>query len=170
METAIDWNSTVFFKTEKAVEELTERRHGLRPKARQVLIMLDGKRTLSGLTSFISASDLHPLLNELKASGFISEESAPSSPPPSESKTPAPEIAIDPVRLTRAKAYLIEVSQQHLGLLASKLQREIAEAHDDASLRVALAHWNMALRESRSGATIATPCLQQVREILGHTS
>lgn len=172
MEMAIDWDSTVFFKTEKAVEELSLRNHGLRPKARQILIMLDGKRTLSSLTSLISTSDLHSQLKELKASGYICEESTlpPSAPPPNPTKTAEPETPVDPVRLTRAKAYLIEISQQHLGLLATKLQREIAEAHDHTSLRVALAHWNMALRESRSGASIATPCLQQVREILGHTS
>lgn len=171
MEMAIDWDNTVFFKTEKAVEELSLRNHGLRPKARQILVLLDGKRALSALAALISTADLHPLLIELKTSGFISEQPAAISP-----ATPAPRteteanIALDPVRLTRAKAYLIEISQQHLGLLASKLQREIAEANDNASLRNALAHWNMALRESRSGASVASPCLKKVHEILGHTS
>ncbi len=175
MEMTIDRNSAVFFKTEKALEELADRRHGLRAKARQVLVLLDGKRTLAALAKLIAAPDLHPLIDELRESGFIRDD-PPESPPAAAipqitvAPVPAQEESLDPVRLTRAKAYLIEISQQHLGLLATKLQQEIAAVNDAPSLRAALAHWNMALRESRSGASIASPCLQKAREILGHTS
>ncbi len=168
-----DRNTVLLFKTEKALEELADRRHGLRPKARQVLVLLDGKRSLAAIAKLIAASDLHPLIDELRESGFIRDDQPESPPPamPQITSAPAPpqEEALDLVRLTRAKAYLIEISQQHLGLLAAKLQQEIATADNATSLRAALAHWNMALRESRSGASIATPCLQKVREILGHT-
>ena len=140
------------------------------------LVLLDGVRTLGSLSKLMAAHELHTLARELKDSGFISVETLPAEPntvatkPPAVTGTEKPaaaEESLDPVRLTRAKAYLIEISQLHLGLLAAKLQQEIAEAGDAASLRAALAHWNMALRESRTGAAIAGPCLQQAREILG---
>ncbi|MBS1155079.1 MAG: hypothetical protein H6R07_1003 [Proteobacteria bacterium] len=176
MEMTVDWNHAIFFKTEKALEELADRRHGLRPKARQLLVMLDGERTLGALTQLISAKELRPLITELRDNHFIGNQ-APASPPATATTVTAPatppavpeETPLDPVRLTRAKAYLIEISQQHLGLMAAKLQQEIATASDHASMRAALAHWNMALRESRSGASIASQCLQQARELLGHT-
>lgn len=172
METTANWNSAVLCKTPKALEELSERRYGLRPKARQVLVLLDGTRTLSTLTELISAPDLQQIVRELLRDGFLSSEAnhLVSEAPAITAVSAFPQDApIDPVRLTRAKAYLIEISQQHLGLMAAKLQQEIAGAHDRPSVRAALAHWNMALRESRSGAGIATPCLQKAREILDYT-
>jgi hypothetical protein len=176
MEMSLDWNDAIFCKTAKAQEELALRSHGLRPKARQLLVLLDGVRTLGSLNKLMAAHELHTLARELKDSGFISVETLPAEPDPVAAEPPVitraekpatAEESPDPVRLTRAKAYLIEISQLHLGLLAAKLQQEIAEAGDAASLRAALAHWNMALRESRTGAAIAGPCLQQAREILG---
>ncbi|MDR3412798.1 MAG: hypothetical protein P4L87_17930 [Formivibrio sp.] len=175
MDMTVDWNQAIFFKTEKAIEELADRRHGLRPKARQLLIMLDGERTLGALTQLISAQDLQPLITELRDNHFIGDQAAaptpevPTTPPPTAPTETIQEIPLDPVRLTRTKAYLIEISQQHLGLMAAKLQQEIATVDNPTAMRAALAHWNMALRESRSGASIASPCLQKAREILGQT-
>lgn len=162
-----NWTNLVLFKTGKAHAELAERTHGLRPKARQLLILLDGERTLGSLEQLISAQELHVLIRELKNQGFLSDqaEPVPARQPVIAIQTP-PE-PLDPVRLTRAKAYLIEISQQHLGLMASQLQREIAEAEDAAAMRSALAHWNMALHESRSGTDIAGPCLKKAHEIIG---
>lgn len=164
-----DLHSAIFFKTAKALEELSDRRHGLRAKARQLLVLLDGKRTVSDLASLIAQQDLPVLIDELQQTGFISQTQAAAAAP-TQTEPISPEATIDPVSLARAKAYLIEISQQHLGLMAAKLQQEIATASDHASVRAALAHWNMALRESRSGAGIATPCLQKARDLLGYTN
>ena len=165
MNRTLNETGLVFFKTAKAHEELAERQHGLRPKARQLLILLDGERTLGALANLAPAHELHLLVHELRQAGFITDQ---SSPPPE--LRPHRELApppLDPVQLTRTKAYLIEISQQHLGLMASQLQREIAEADDAAAMRSALAHWNMALRESRTGAGLAGPCLKKAHEIIG---
>lgn len=175
MEMTLNWHDAVFCKTPKALEELADRRHGLRAKARQLLVMLDGSKPLKSLQAPMTAQELHVLVRELKDSGFISHD-ATKTPPPAAIEpiritpptvSPVATEALDPVKLTRAKAYLIEISQQHLGLMAAKLQREIAEANDTVSFRAALAHWNMALRESRSGSGIAGECLLQARKIIG---
>lgn len=175
MEMTLNWHNAVFCKTPKALEELTDRRHGLRGKARQLLVMLDGSKPLGALQTPMSANELYTLVRELKDSGFIYHDAADKPPaavaqpsriaPPTASPTTSE--ALDPVKLTRAKAYLIEISQQHLGLMAAKLQREIAEADDTIHFRAALAHWNMALRESRTGSSIAGPSLLKAREIIG---
>ena len=159
------WTEQVFFKTDKARAELAERRHGLRAKHRQLLVLFDGERTLGSLEHLLPQQEILPLIDELAQQGFITD-SLPASTAEPACAPLAPE-PLDPMKLTRAKAYLIEVSQQHLGLMASQLQREIAEAAAPESLRAALAHWNMALRESRSGACIANPCLNRAHEIIG---
>lgn len=172
------WTKAVFHKTNKAHEELTQRRHGLDLKARRVLIMIDGVRSLGSLTSVMSAEELHAVILELREAGFITHETpAAAAPQPQEAIKPiamttsqASGTTLDPVKLTRVKAYLIETSQQHLGLMAAKLQQEIAQANDEGALRSALAHWNMALRESRSGTTRASEYMQTARTMLGWQS
>lgn len=182
MERTDDWRNQVFFKTDKAHDELTHRKHGLRSRARQVLVMIDGVRALNQLGAFMSTPEMYALVTELESQGFIHRNST--------SKTPAPirptasreaatkqvahpeqiqiaEHVIDPVKLARVKAYLIESSEQHLGLMASKLQNEIAVSKDEESLRRAIAHWNMAMRASRSGAEAADICLATAHNILG---
>lgn len=171
MFTQADWKNQVLFKTEKAHIELAERTHGLRPKARQLLILLDGERALGSLESLLPQQELLFLVGDLQSMGFISTRPMPPSAslPIATPPIPAPE-PLDPVRLTRAKAYLIEISQQHLGLLASQLQRKIAEASSTESMRSALAHWNMALLESRTGSDMAGACLKKAHEIIGWES
>ena len=68
MEMSLDWNDAVFCKTAKAQEELALRSHGLRPKARQLLVLLDGVRTLGSLSKLMAAHELHTLARELKDS------------------------------------------------------------------------------------------------------
>ena len=186
----------VYRKTNKAHDELTERRYRLGMRLRQLLLLIDGSRKLHELVALMHGVAVGPLVEELENQGFIalvtaadalgadstltsSAKSIGSAPKtPFAEKTAETESgaqirldrevqSIDPVRLARAKAYLIEVSDQHLGLMASKLQNEIALADGDESLRNAIAHWNMALRESRSGLEAADICLQTAWNILG---
>lgn len=74
---------------------------------------------------------------------------------------------LDPVKLARAKVYLIEVSEHQLGERALQLQNEIEVVRDEAGLRGALARWNKALRESRGGKAVADLYLQTAWNILG---
>lgn len=173
------WEKTVYSKTGKALEELTERRYGLKAKARQLLVLLDGNRPLGELSGMMSSQELRGLLHDLREGGFIERQIAGGPPkaiqpiqvfPAGHSNLiaeQAPEPPLDPVRLTRTKAYLIETSQQHLGLMAAKLQQEIAQADDATQLRSALAHWNMAIRESLAGSDVASACLSHAHELIG---
>lgn len=164
-----DTNQVIYSKTAKAIDELAGRRHGLRPRPRQLLILLDGKRPIQEIADMFGAQDLPQLINELSRDGFIAatKQKSSTTSPPAVAQAQQAASMIEPARLVRAKAYLIEISRQHLGLMAANLNREIHAADTDSSVRAALAHWNMALRESRSGAEIASPSLQQAQHILG---
>lgn len=176
-----NWAKAVYSKTGKAHEELAERQHGLKAKARQLLVLLDGNRPLGALSGMMPLLELQGLVRDLLAGGFIKCQVIGLAPEaiypiqispverPDRVEPPHHELVLDPVRFTRVKAYLIETSQQHLGLMATKLQQEIAEAQDAIQLRSALAHWNMAIRESNSGSDVASAYLKQAYDIIGWT-
>lgn len=66
-------------KTEKAQLELRSRRFGLSARARQLLILVDGRRRRDDLAHLVPAGELVELLALLQQGGFI--EPAGTAPP-----------------------------------------------------------------------------------------
>lgn len=170
MDIPADLLHTIYVKTGKAHEEMIDRRHGLRPKARQVLIMLDGARTVGMLTAVIAGFELPQILQELERTGFIaplSTETVQQVPHlEAITLTAAPE-EVDPLALLEIKLLMQESIQQNLGLLGADLKKQVAAIRDAAGLRATMARWHMALRESRKGADSADELLQKARALAG---
>lgn len=182
MDIPADQLHTIYVKTGKAHEEITERRHNLRPKARQVLVMLDGVRTVGMLTAVIAGFELPAILAELEKTGFIEVQGRPMPEAPVPVSRPVavrePEAArstvesieltalpdeIDPLALLEIKLLMQESTQQYLGLLGADLKKQIAAIRDAAALRAIMARWHMALRESRKGSELADGLLDKAR-------
>lgn len=62
---------TVFAKSAKAHAELRERRHGLSPRLRQLLILADGRRTVGDLARLLPDLDSGEALAMLERDGFV---------------------------------------------------------------------------------------------------
>ena len=65
-------SDTVFAKTPQGSDEIATRRHGLSMRMRQLLILIDGRRTVADLARLISDKDLGASLATLKEQGFAS--------------------------------------------------------------------------------------------------
>ena len=64
---------SIYIKTPKGIEEVERKAHGLAPKARRVLITIDGKRDRAGLEAIFPPAVLGPVLDDLVAQGLIRE-------------------------------------------------------------------------------------------------
>ena len=93
----------VFAKTAAGAEELRARKAGLGPRARQLLILVDGRRSVADLARILPPGELPLLIDELEALGLIARPpapvpaaaaSAPAAPSPSESLLAARQRAI----------------------------------------------------------------------------
>lgn len=62
----------VFQKTGKAADELRTRRHGLGPRLRQLLILVDGRRDVAELSRMLPGPELGEQLAQLERGGFVS--------------------------------------------------------------------------------------------------
>lgn len=70
----------VYHKTEKGSEAIAKRQHGLTPKVRSMLILVDGKRSFGELAKVGQVlGDTEQLLSQLIEQGFI--EAAPAVAP-----------------------------------------------------------------------------------------
>ena len=61
----------LFERTNAGASELLSRQHGLSPRARQLLLLLDGKRDVKRLSRIFASHELQAYLTVLKTGGFI---------------------------------------------------------------------------------------------------
>ncbi|AOY00044.1 hypothetical protein [Jeongeupia sp. USM3] len=173
---------TVYSKTAVGQAEIDARSLGLSARARRLLILIDGRRTLADIAAALGHAGLAPLLAELQAQGCIAAPDqsgiateAPVTPAPSPApvapaaatQQPRPIDAVDPIRIVKAKELMTESAQTFLGLMGRGLISEIEAVSDTTTLKNAIARWNMALRESRKAGPYADEFVQAVKVLTG---
>jgi hypothetical protein len=108
---------SAFIKTDKALLELRTREFGLTPRARQLLILIDGRRDDRALAQFMNPQELLAYLSLLENEGFIRRANAREIP-----------------GLSARKQQICEHLTQSVGILAQPMNQRILQAHDHAEL------------------------------------
>lgn len=152
----------VFQKTAKGTEEMEKRNHGLTPKVRRLLIMIDGKRTVDGLREMITADDLTHTLGMLEEEGFIQvggvavaggQVVAPPAGqlPPIAAFRDDPPVD-DPMRLQLSRNFMMNTLNAFVGALGtSALIEKLESARNLGELRACFDEWYQAIVTSRDG-------------------
>ena len=92
----------VLQKTRKGTEELRTRLHGLGPRLRQLLILIDGKRDTAELARLLPGPEFAQQLARLGHDGFVTRPAdAPIGPDPARVVQPAP--AVEDLRTLSAR-------------------------------------------------------------------
>ncbi len=153
--------AVVFHKTAKGVEEMEKRSHGLSPKVRRVLIMIDGKRSVDALREMALADDLTHTIGALEEEGFIEVVAiaaaggltpAPAGPLPSITAFKDEPPPADPMRLQLSRNFMANTINAFCGSLGnSALLERLEAAHSLADLRLCFDEWYQAIVTSRDG-------------------
>lgn len=153
----------VYVKTQKGVEEISKRSHGVPPRARQVLILLDGKRSIDDVTEMLPADGTLALLDDLFAGGFIElQHETPLAKArvvePAVPKAVAPKPVAtaelpkdDAARLEMAKNFMRNTVQTFLGGMGSGFISHIEKCHSFEELRKNFGPWKEAIELSGDG-------------------
>jgi hypothetical protein len=154
-------SKVVFRKTAKGTEEMASRTQGLTPRVRRMLILVDGKRTVSQLRELVAADDLTHSLSLLEETGLIEMISAPSSTAGSSvSSEPVPPVNTfrdsppphDPMRLQMSRNFMTNTIKVFFGTVGtSALLTRIEEATSLEQLRECYGSWHHLILSSRDG-------------------
>lgn len=180
---------TILIKTEKGQQEISALCNRLSPRKRRILVVIDGNKDINALTSMFSAVDqldeIKEIFGFLLHHGFIaiarkSAETfdhlaalhAPSLP----QMTPVKILEItqkqnnnltqDNQLIQEIKDFMINATRNHLGLLGSQLIQRIERSDNADQLMSTVAHWHLALQDSKKGATVAAAYFEQVKTSL----
>jgi hypothetical protein len=147
-------------KTPKGVEEIEKRTQRLPVRARQVLILIDGKRGFEALADLVPSETLPEILRQLLDDGFIapvhSEPGAAAEFLPAPDEEPAVgELrqlsAVEQQRLNMARNFMTNTLTTFVGHAASSLINHVEAAHDLAHLRSLAKAWREAIALSSDG-------------------
>jgi hypothetical protein len=85
----------ILHKTDKAFQELRQRTYGLNPRVRQILILIDGRRSCRELARMMPDHELAQCVRMLQEQGFVRQMPAAGASAPSGAGPTAPPAASD---------------------------------------------------------------------------
>lgn len=151
--------NVVYHKSAKGAEAIATRQHGLTPKLRSVLILIDGRRSFDELMKLSTAmGDTELLLEQLLAQGFIEPGATVPVAAAPVSSAPAPLAAATGQRaatLTEAQRFAVRRLTDIMGPNAEELCLRIEAARNIHDLQVAVAKAEGTLRQYVNSHTAA---------------
>lgn len=151
----------VFAKTAKGQDEIAQRSGDLGPRARRVLILIDGRRTVDELRDLVAADDLTHTLGSLEELGLIEVKSlvrddgkeAPADEPlPSVTSFRDLPEQPNPKELEMARHFMINTLKTFCGLYGPvTLMSTIHSAQSHQELRDLYGNWYRTIVDTRMG-------------------
>lgn len=181
----------VYEKSFSGQQELNSNQRALNARQRQVLIMIDGKRTQDDLAKYLQNLDVAEIIADLERQGYIHTPgksiapgkavetpvaaqpaaetlAMPSSPAladvlgdPSDDDKP-----LDSGKLAAIKVILSISAKEHLGLMGRAMIDKIERIEARGQLQAVVSQWHMAIRESKSGRATASVLIEEVNQLL----
>jgi hypothetical protein len=170
----IDSMNTVYIKTQNAIKELADLNKGLSIKHRQVLIMVDGKRSNIEIARAFNSATVVQVLADLEQLGFLENRLNKSFKADAYTTIPvnhiqqaeviAQELSAD--HLLFIKGFLLEQTRAHLGLLGLEIEQKIMLIKNNDDLRHSIARWHLSVRDSKNGRMIADKLMEELLHIM----
>jgi hypothetical protein len=141
--------SAVLAKTAKGQEAVAQRAPGLDRKARQILIMMDGKRTIAALPPLCDRSETLAIADRLLADGMVvlaTHFAAENAVEPVDLAAGPDQIDIEKVR-----TFMVNTTHHFAGVYASGLVKRIELSSTAADLSSLRAEWRTTITSSGKG-------------------
>lgn len=155
----------VYHKSAKGIEAIATRQHGLGPKLRSILILVDGKRGFEELVHLAQVlGDTGDLLGQLLDQGFIepvagqahAQTGSAADPREATASTPAALAATTPlIKLIDAQRFVSRRLTDLLGPNAEDLCLRIEAARNLKEFQIAVGRAEGILRQYKSAHTAA---------------
>jgi hypothetical protein len=132
--------NSLYRKTAKGIEAIAQRQHGLSPKLRPTLILIDGKRHLEELGRLSGTlGDTEQVLEQLLSGGFIEEAASVGAVP--EKAAPVKAVAaVDAKALLQAQRFAAHRLADALGPMSEQLCMRIESTRTWEQFDAAILH------------------------------
>jgi hypothetical protein len=160
----------VYEKSTTGYREIAGNQRSLSLRQRQILIMVDGKRSENELAALLNSADVLQIIAELASMGHIQPAGSSASAAPSlpvmnaHTSTQNPDMSTE--QLAAVKEIMVISSNECLGIMGRGLAQKIAAVETRDELKSWVSQWHMAIRESRLGKPLAGVLMEQVQQTM----
>ncbi|WP_374615820.1 hypothetical protein [Thauera aminoaromatica] len=165
-----------YAKTPKGQDEIAHRTHGLGLRARRLLILVDGQRSVEDLCALTGDAGIAAALGELAEAGFIASSAGMADPPEASIREGQPAAGAAPVArahtghtasLPLARDFMINTLRTFHGPYGKLgLVKRVHATRSSSELRALIAEWKESIDESRLGRKRADELLALLEEVL----
>lgn len=161
---------TVYVKSDRAVKELEPGNRSLSLKHRQLLIMVNGRRTCSQIAQAINSEQAIQMLADLEKLGYlINADLAKQVIKHKETQTTQlKNVELSRDHLVFIKTFLAEEAQLQLGIMSRDIEQRVASVQNADELKSCVSRWHMAIRESRNGRTVADKLMERLAHLMAN--
>lgn len=164
----------IYQKSALGVHEIFSSDRSLTTRERQVLVLIDGKRSAEELEGFFDRKQLKEILAKLEQLGFTRQIDGPASvshaPSHAINHIAESRIALSQEQMDSIKQILMNGADDYLGIIGRSLKEKIQATTDFKKLRNFISMWHMAMRESKLGRESAGFLMQQINQIIESAS
>ncbi|RRJ82838.1 hypothetical protein [Aestuariirhabdus litorea] len=149
---------TLYVKTPKGIEAVGQRNQGLPARARQMLLLVDGKRDLEALTAMLPGDRMKEALDQLLADGYITP--LKSDPPkaglgfslrravPDEGPKPKD----DNERIELARNFMVNTTRTFIGYTGEPLIQKVEACQTISELQSLFDDWRETVKANPEGS------------------
>lgn len=161
---------TIYVKSDRAVKEFEQGNRSLSLKHRQLLIIVNGRRTSGQIAQAVNSEQAIQMLADLERLGYlINANSVKQATKHKEAQaTQLKSVEISSDHLIFIKNFLIEEAQLQLGLMSRDIEQKIALVENADDLKSCVARWHMAIRDSRNGRTVADKLMERLAHVMAN--
>ncbi|MES2580148.1 MAG: hypothetical protein V4552_06325 [Pseudomonadota bacterium] len=161
---------TVYVKSDRAVKEFEQGNRSLSLKHRQLLIMVNGRRTNSQIAQAINSEQAIPMLADLEKLGYLINANLPKQVTKYKETlaTQSKSVELSSDHLVFIKTFLAEEAQLQLGIMSRDIEQRVALVKNSDELKSCVSRWHMAIRESRNGRTVADKLMERLAHLMAN--
>lgn len=164
----------IYQKSALGMHEIFSSDRSLPTRERQVLVLIDGKRSTEELEGFFDKKQLRETLAKLEQLGYIQPldvlTPAPHSPTYATNYIAESRIALSPEQMDSIRQILINGADDYLGIMGRGLKEKIQTTTEFKKLRNFISLWHMAMRESKLGRESAGILMHQINQTIESTT
>lgn len=162
----------IYQKSALGDNEFINDKRTLHFKERQVLLLLNGIRSIDELELFFKKDFLAETIQKLESIGYIQclqnliQEKKPLITPLSLFNTEITSTPIPQEKIKAIKTILVEAADDYLGLMGRGIKARIESCNNEVDLRNCISSWHMAMRESKLGRESTSFLMEQIHQTL----
>jgi hypothetical protein len=159
----------IYQKSALGIQEIFSSNRSLNTRQRQVLVLVDGKRSIEELEAFFEKRQLKEIMTSLEQLGFTKPLDASATASTRSYATHAlseTQITLSPEQIDAIKQILLNGADDYMGIMGRGLKEKIQETSEFKKLRNYISLWHMALRESKLGRESAGVLMAQINHTI----